>query len=299
MNKLKIASEGINDIEMREEMIGRIEVLDKVGKLVTVNGIEEATTKMVALFYGVSSRRLEQLTSEIDFGREIIQDGAKLNIEGQSLKEYKTTYTDKTGESLGRINSLSLFNKRSILRIGMVLTKSEVAKELRTQLLNAIEDGADKIIESNISEEQRLSMEYGMAVMTGDLGKVSIATANLMAFKNRHIEKQAGTISIQEPKVQKFEALMNSKGNLDFNQFSKSADLVIGRNKFIDYLRNEKIIRPKPSTEPYQSFVDRGYFKVIQTVKSGFSVSRTTITKKGVNWLLDKCEIWELVKEGK
>ena len=61
-------------------------------------------------------------------------------------------------------------------------------------------------------------------------------------------------------------------------------------------LRVEGILM-KDSTSPYQKFVDQDYFKVKQTVKNGFSVSSTVITKKGLNWLMKKCGEWNLFKE--
>ena len=41
----------------------------------------------------------------------------------------------------------------------------------------------------DIEEEQKLMLSVGMAVASGDANAVAIASANLVAFKNRHIEK--------------------------------------------------------------------------------------------------------------
>ena len=90
---------------------------------------------------------------------------------------------------------------------------------------------------------------------------------------------------------------MDSNGDLDFSSFVKSANLVFGRNSFMDMLRDEKILRPKPSVEPYQQYIDNGYFKVIQTVSNGRSNSKTLITKKGIDWLIKKCKTWEIIKK--
>jgi len=102
---------------------------------------------------------------------------------------------------------------------------------------------------------------------------------------------------IMRPKAENYDLLMDSKGDLDFNSFTKSANLIFGRNKFMDFLRSEKILRKKPSVEPYQSFIDRKYFKVIQTTNGLYSNSKTIITKKGVDWLMKKCKEWNLFKD--
>lgn len=45
-----------------------------------------------------------------------------------------------------------------------------------------------------------------------------------------------------KPKAENYELLMNSKGNIDFGQFVKSANLKLGRNNFISLLRDKNIL---------------------------------------------------------
>lgn len=118
--------------------------------------------------------------------------------------------------------------------------------------------------------------------------------ARALIVAQNTINKKQELIKELQPKAENYKILMDSNGCVDFSSFVKSANLKIGRNNFIDFLRNKDIIRNKPSTEPYQSFVDRKYFNVIQVVKNGYSTSKTTITKKGVDWLMKKCKEWEI-----
>jgi len=103
-------------------------------------------------------------------------------------------------------------------------------------------------------------------------------------------------LCLYQPKADNYEILMDSKGDIDFASFVKSANLIFGRNTFVNKLRDNEIIRSKPSTEPYQRFIDIGYFKVIQTVKGLHSYPKTLITKKGIDWLMKKCKEWEILK---
>lgn len=112
----------------------------------------------------------------------------------------------------------------------------------------------------------------------------------------RTIDKKDEVISFLQPKAEGYDLLMDSRNDLDFSEFVKSVDLKIGRNSFIDILRANNIIRNKPNTEPYQQFITAGYFRVIQTIVVGHSVSKTLITKKGADWLIKKCIKWELIK---
>ena len=84
---------------------------------------------------------------------------------------------------------LKVFPRRAILRVGMLLRDSVIAKEVRTQLLNIEEKSSDEVKIQDINEEQSLMLAVGMAVASGDANAVAVATTNLIAFKNRHIEK--------------------------------------------------------------------------------------------------------------
>jgi len=96
---------------------------------------------------------------------------------------------------------------------------------------------------------------------------------------------------LQKPKVEGYETLMDSRGNMDFAEFVKSANLNVGRNSFMSILRDNEIIRK--NNEPYQSY--RKYFEVIQTVANGRSYPKTLVTKAGADWLIKKCNEWELI----
>lgn len=136
---------------------------------------------------------------------------------------------------------------------------------------------------------------------TGGFIPVSEEDSDLMIMSKallimqKTVEKKDELLELQQPKVQAYESLMDSRGDLDFNEFVKSADLKIGRNKLFDVLRNELIIRQKPSTEPYERYRKQGYFKVIQVTNGFHSTSKTLITKKGVDWLMKKCFEWDIV----
>lgn len=71
----------------------------------------------------------------------------------------------------------------------MLLQQSSVAREVRDQLLNIEEKSSDEVKVQDINEEQSLMLAVGMAVASGDANAVAVATTNLIAFKNRHIEK--------------------------------------------------------------------------------------------------------------
>lgn len=189
----------ISERSVRDKCVERFEVLEKVKKLLLIPETEWATTKMIADYYDVSSQRVKDLYSQNK--EEIDSDGTMLlkrdffngslkNNTSVEQKQTSVTYTFEDGQILTINNrGLKVFNKRAILRIGMLLQQSLVAKEVRTQLLNIEEKTSDDVKIQDINEEQNLMLAIGMAMSNGDVDALAVASANLIAFKNRHIKE--------------------------------------------------------------------------------------------------------------
>jgi hypothetical protein len=115
--------------EVRERHAGRTEVLDKVRALKMLPGDTYVTTEMVAAYYEVGVEAIKTLTK--DNRAELESDGYDV-IEGAQLRSFK----DLSGIG-GRARSLALFPRRAVLRLGMLLRDSTVARQVRDYLLNA------------------------------------------------------------------------------------------------------------------------------------------------------------------
>lgn len=84
------------------------------------------------------------------------------------------------------------FSKRAVLRFGMLLRDSEVAKEVRTQLLNVKEEAekvAPQILTKAIDNEKELLNNVALAWASGDMMKFAGATMALNQYKDRHINQ--------------------------------------------------------------------------------------------------------------
>ena len=189
----------ISDRNMRDKCVGRYDVLEKVKKLLLLPGTDLMSIDQVADYYEVSSQGIKNLYSQNR--EEIDGDGTKMlprdfyngsNEKSTSvdIKQTSVTYTFEDGQIVTINNrGLKAFSKRAVLRIGMLLQQSTVAREVRDQLLNIEEKTSDEVKAHDINEEQSLMLAVGMAVASGDANAVAVATTNLIAFKNRHIEK--------------------------------------------------------------------------------------------------------------
>lgn len=189
----------ISDRDMRDKCVERYEVLEKVKNLLLLPGTDLMSIDQVADYYEVSSQGIKNLYSQNR--EEIDEDGTKIlprdfyngsteKSTSVEVKQTSVTYTFENGQTVTINNrGLKVFSRRAVLRIGMLLQQSEVAREVRNQLLNIEEKTSMETKTEDIEEEQKLMLSVGMAVASGDANAVAIASANLVAFKNRHIEK--------------------------------------------------------------------------------------------------------------
>lgn len=183
--------------EAREKFIERYDVLEKVKGLLLLPGTELATVKQVAEYYQVGEKAIKTIYDR--HKDELESDGVYikkynefLSLQNESLKTMagKTDIYFFDGTILTVPNrGLRVFPKRAILRIGMLLRDSEVAKEVRTQLLNIEEKASAEIKTQDINEEQTLLLNVGLAYASGDINAMLKATTEYNAFQNRHIQK--------------------------------------------------------------------------------------------------------------
>ena len=195
-NNMKTNANLVTNKDLREELIGKVEVLDKVGTLLLLDELDMATVEMVAEYYGVT---VEVVKMCVKNNRdEIENDGykvwkkldfneSKINL----LSSTKTNFTVGLGESELVVSNrgIALFPKRAILRIGMLLRDSEVAKEVRTQLLNVVEvvkENNDEMLTQEIDKEKQLYMNIMFA--TNETER-AIAINEHLKYMNRYKEK--------------------------------------------------------------------------------------------------------------
>lgn len=98
------------------------------------------------------------------------------------------------------------------------------------------------------------------------------------------------TIRENQPKVESFEQLMESEGTYSFAQAAKLLGIPkLGRNKLFELLRENGLLIGR-SREPYQQYIDRGYFEMISTTRpSSGDIPINTyvprITPKGLEYI--------------
>ena len=185
----------IDDRELRDKNATRFEVLEKVKEVLLIPNTDYAVMSQVAEFYEVG---LEAIASLVKDNREELLEDGLINATGTETKRILGKFSKDFANQRGyficegiKFNNRNnlLFNRRAILRVGMLLRDSLIAKEVRTQLLNIEEKTSNEIKVHDIEEEQRLMLNIGMAFASGNIEAVMKATTEYNAFQNRHIQQ--------------------------------------------------------------------------------------------------------------
>ncbi|MGI5162784.1 hypothetical protein ACQEU3_47260 [Spirillospora sp. CA-253888] len=114
---------------LRNQYADRTEALDKVKALSLLPDGAHVTTEMIATYYEVGVEAIKSLAK--DNADELAANGRRV-LEGEELRSFK----DLCGIP-SRAKELAVFSRRAILNVGQLLRDSEVARQVRTYLLDA------------------------------------------------------------------------------------------------------------------------------------------------------------------
>jgi len=126
------------------------------------------------------------------------------------------------------------------------------------------------------------------------IGQALAENQNLIDLLKRENEVLEETIAEQAVELKTWHIVSNSDDWQEMASIAKSLNYKgFGRNKIFEYLRLEKILRY--NNEPYQQFVDRGYFKIIeQKVDLPYGdvkINRkTVVSQKGLDFIRRKLD---------
>lgn len=178
----------------RDALANRTDVLDKVGVLRTLPDDMHVAPQQVADFYGVTLETLRQL---------VVRNRGELDSDGYVVVK-RSEVGDKlslTPEQLGMPSTApttSLFPRRAVLRVGMLLRDSDVAKQVRTMLLDVEQADAEItfLIPKTLPEALRLAADQY------ERAELEAARADAAETANRvltaRIEKDAPLIAKAE-----------------------------------------------------------------------------------------------------
>ena len=147
----------LDDRKLRDEHASRTEILEKVKKLEMLPDDIHVTVEMAANYYEVGYKTINSLV--FDHRDELNTDGLRV-LEGEELNFFK-----KFCQIQSRARALTIVPRRALLRIGMLLRDSEVAKAVRSYLLDT---------------EQAVKQEIPTMTTTGVLVQMNQLIGNML-----------------------------------------------------------------------------------------------------------------------
>ena len=271
----------IESKETREKLMDRVDVLDKVKKVILLPYGDSMTTEQVAEYYEVSKATIDSLV--YDNKEELILNGY------ETLTKERLTSFKKVCEIKSRARQISIFTRRAILNVGMLLRDSNIAKQVRTSLLNMSENKeAIQQEVSNIDKEKLLALDVLYAKTDNE------RMVNLGKFINYKDEQKAKIEAEKRVAVEKVENLTKSdatmglreaKNNLGVKEKSLRNFILENKYCYRKHKKDDKKGNPTGALMPYEQYTkgDTRYFTIIKQIdRIGNPHSQMVFTIEGI-----------------
>jgi phage antirepressor YoqD-like protein len=256
---------------MRAATMDRTDVLDKVKALVMLPDGVHVTTETVAGYYEVDVETIKKLVQR-NRG-ELAENGLNV-LRGEDLRNFERDNLSLSIEGSHNRRALTIFNRSAILNVGMLLADSEVAKKVRTYLIEA-EAGQTAV---SLPQQAPAAMELALRVIGLQDRVMALTTSN---------DSLSARVAEMSAKAEGYDDLIAADGYLDMSSVAKILAPVtggLGRTRLLNLLRGMGIIL-QGSTLPEQKLIERGYFAVRTDMVNGKAVAQTVVSPKGLRWL--------------
>lgn len=225
----------------RDALGAHVDILLKVKAFCRLPEDTHIPTDLVARFYGVG---IEAIKSLVKDNREELEANGLRVIAGEELRSLKNL-----SGSTSRAASMAVYSKRTVLNVGMLLRDSEVAQEVRTELLNVHQHA---VTQDRIPD---ITTPEGIAYMA--------ALFHDTAQKNVLLSKRLDEV---EPKAAKFDNFLSAEGDYDVNEAAKviqRADVEIGETRLWETLRMSRWTYKDHKGRPraYQTAIEKGWLR--------------------------------------
>ncbi|MEU5718338.1 hypothetical protein AB0G71_21610 [Streptomyces sp. NPDC020403] len=187
---------------LRVEQMERVEALDKVKSLVMLPDGIHLRTEDVARYFEVSTEVIKKVTQR--HRTEVEENGLRL-LRGSELRLFHGDMMSLWGPE-GResypqaVTQLTLYTRRTVLNVAMLLRDSDIARSVRTHLLDAEED----LRASYVSLDKRVTRIEGCLAGVGsalqELGPVLGRMSHRLDSLDRKLEvthQIVGAISLR------------------------------------------------------------------------------------------------------
>ena len=178
------------------------------------------------------------------------------------------------------VQEMTIINESGLYSL-ILSSKLQEAKQFKrwvtSEVLPSIrKDGGYISISNEMSDEEIMA-------------KALVVAQKTIERKNLELQEQKKIILEQQPKVEFYDDVAGSKDAVAMKEVAKVLGIKgMGRNKLFKFLRDRKIL--DRNNMPYQEYVDRGYFRVIEqrynTNNGDIKITFTTLVyNKGIEYI--------------
>ena len=215
-----------------------------------------------------------------------VEDQDYIVLSGESLLSQIGKQTDEGNKSRGGHNRLEYFITLDTAKHLAMMEKNDKGKEIRDYFIKC-----EKQLKQVFSPKQKFllnileaddELSRAVAINQYEVGYVK-------PLENK-VAEQEEQITVLQPKGKFYDAVVQSETLLDIGEVSKLLNYKgLGRNNLFRFLRENSILNNK--NLPYQTYIDRGYFKIVESSWVNPSTKlvevsiKTVMFQKGIDWL--------------
>lgn len=209
----------------RDALADRTDVINKVGVLRCLPDDFHATTDMVAEFYQVN---IDAIRQTVKRNRdELDEDGYKVVSRG----EFESDIASLSNLD-PKVRSIGLYSRRAVLRIGMLLRDSTVARRVRDYLLDAEQVSPAR----ELTEDEKLFEAFQILTRRND--NLAIENRTLHAA----IERDAPMVAKAEAHTANAKAINRQTFAREVQQWGTKQDINILQEQVYELLRRKGML---------------------------------------------------------
>lgn len=217
---------------------------------------------------------------------EVIRDEFEYEIGEQKilLSSYKNSQNKEQPMFILNIDYAKqiLMRESKYVRRAVILYLNKLEnkiKELESQI-----SSKDKLMLNIMNSQSKLEIATNVAKF--NIEYIQPLENNLKEEKDKVILKDL-ELKSQKHKIDLYDTIADKDKTFTMSEVAKLINYIgIGRNILFEILRLNGILRA--NNEPYQTYVDRGWFKIIITEKADKVVPQTVVYQKGIEKI---CEL--------
>lgn len=172
----------------RSEAIERTDALDKVKALALLPDDLYVTAEMVASYFEVGADAVESVVRR---NRDELTENGLRSLRGEDLREFETVNATVSNDGpvlpeAPKRRALTVFARRTVLNVAMLLRDSDVAKQVRRELLDRYEVAVRTDVRPTAEELGVVTAKIRLLDASADAGalprgEVSFKARNLLA----------------------------------------------------------------------------------------------------------------------